>query len=143
MCYKIILFIKQFLPKNGWVKKKGFRFSVQHCLFGILVLFTDLSKAFDCLPHELIMGKLNVYGFSMSVFEVISNYLTNCKQRIKINNSYSFWEYILFEVPEGSILDPILFNILLSDLFLISSCHFITARFYLESFSLCNNCHTL
>ena len=82
-------------------------------------LLTDLPKAFDCLSHELLVAKLHAYGFSIAVLKLIRSYLTNGKQRTKINLSYSPWEEILFGVPQGSILGPLLFNIFLCDLFFI------------------------
>ena len=82
-------------------------------------LLTDLSKAFGCLPHELLLAKLHAYGFSIAALRLIHSYLTNRKQRTKVNLSYSLWEDILFGVPQGSILGPLLFNIILSDLFFI------------------------
>ena len=81
------------------------------------VLLTDLSKALDCLPHDLIIAKLNAYGFSLSASKLIHNYLSHRKQRTKINSSYSSWEEILFGVPHCSILGPLFFNIFVSDLF--------------------------
>ena len=80
---------------------------------------TDLSKAFYCLPHELIIAKLNVYGFSLPALNLIQDNLANRKQSIKINDSYSPQSDILFVATQGSILGPLLFNIFLSDLFLI------------------------
>ena len=121
----------QYLSKYQCGFQKGF--NAQHCLLSRLekwkkavgtkevfgALLTDLSKAFDCLQHDLIFAKLNAYGFSLPALNLIQNYLANRKQRTKINDSYSPWSDILFGVPQGSILGPLLFNIFLSDLFLI------------------------
>ena len=82
-------------------------------------LLIDLSKAFDCLPHDLIIAKLNAYGFSLPALNLIQNCLANRKQRTKINDYYSLRSDILFGVPQGFILGPLMFNTFLSDLFLI------------------------
>ena len=82
-------------------------------------LLTDLSKVFDCLSHDLIIAKPNAYGFSLSAARLMQSYLCNRKQRTKINAAYSSWEEILFGVPQGTILEPLLFNIFICDLFLI------------------------
>ena len=82
-------------------------------------LLTDLSKAFDCLDHELLIAKLNAYGFHLSALKLIHDYLSNRKQRTKINSTYSKWHEHLFGVPQGSILGPLLFNIYLIDLLFV------------------------
>ena len=52
-------------------------------------LLTDLSKAFDCINHELLLAKMEAYGFDHSSLSYVHSYLTNRKQRTKINNSFS------------------------------------------------------
>ena len=87
----------------------------QQSLFFALLI--DLSKAFDCLAHDLVIAKLNAYEFSLPALNLLQNHLANRKQRTKINDSYSPWSNILFGIPQGSILGPLLFHIFLSDLF--------------------------
>ena len=68
-------------------------------------VLTDLSEAFDCLSHELLIAKLDAYGFDKSSLR--HSYLSNRKQRVKINYKYSSPQNeIIFGVPQGSILGP-------------------------------------
>ena len=111
----------------------GFRkgYSAQHCLLAMIekwktgvdnggvlaALLTDLSKAFDCIPRDLIIAKLAAYGFDTNALRLIHNDLSNRKQRVKINSVYSIWKDISYGVPQGSIFGPLLFNMHLCDLF--------------------------
>ena len=88
-----------------------------HTVHGALL--TGLSKAFDCLNHDLLIAKLNAHGFSLPALRLIHDYLLNRKQRTRINNSYSTWMEIVFGVPQGSILGLLLFSFFLADLFFI------------------------
>ena len=109
----IRIFWKHFPKKSMWIQERP-----QHTAMPLSnatkmekicsgktfgALLTDLSKAFDCLDHE------------------IHDYLSHRKHRTRVNNPYSEWLAVVFGVPQGSILASLLFNIFLADLFLILS----------------------
>ena len=130
--YQVNYFMDTKLSKHMCGFRKGY--SAQHCLLVMLekwrtsldkkgcsgVLLTDLSKAFDCLSHDLLIAKLAAYGFDYNSIKLLYSYLTNRHQRVRLNSNYSTWSEIITGVPQGSILGPLLFNIYLSDLFLFT-----------------------
>ena len=83
----------------------------------------DLSKAFDCIPHGLLIAKMNAYGMSNNACEFMSSYLSGRYQRVKISNDKSSWSPLLKGVPQGSCLGPFIFNVFINDIFyFIESC---------------------
>ena len=77
-------------------------------------ILMDLSKAFDCLPHDLIIEKLKAYGVTEQSCQHMHSYLSGRKQRVKLGNCISKWQK---GVPQGSILGPLIFNIFMNDIF--------------------------
>ena len=75
-----------------------------------------MSKAFDCIMHDLLIAKLQAYGFNNDSWNFICNYLLDREQIIKTNSSFSTWSKIEFDVPQESILGLLLFNINILDM---------------------------
>ena len=121
----------------------GFRkaHSTQHALFKLLqawqkelnnsgfigTILMDLSKAYDCLPHNLLIAKLGAYGLDRSSLRQLNLshlskskwYPNSSKQRTKVGSSYSNWSDIKRGISQDSILGPLLFNIFTNDLFFV------------------------
>ena len=87
-----------------------------YVLGGVLM---DLSKAFDCIPHDLLLAKLAAYGADENLLCYIYSYLLNRKQSVRINNINSDFLNVVSGVPQGSIVGPILFNCFFSDFFYV------------------------
>ena len=106
------------------------RYSTQHALLNLInkwyscldnsgvvgTILMDLSKAFDWLPHELILAKLHGCGVDIKSLKLLQDYVSNRTQRVKLDSTLSSWLKILLGVPQGSILGPSFFNIVLNDM---------------------------
>ena len=113
----------------------GFRkaHSTQHALFKLLqawqkeldnsgfigTILMDLPKAYECLPHDLLIAKLGAYSLDRSSLRVLMDYLNSRKQRTKVGSSYSKWSEIKHGITQDSILAPLLFNIFINNLFFV------------------------
>ena len=120
----------------------GFRknHSTQHCLmrmlekwkktldkgeyiynFGYICNIYGFVNTFDALNHNLLTAKLRAYGFDTKALYYIKSYLDNRKQRVRVDNNFSSWQEIIAGVLQDSILESLLFNIFVNDLFLFVS----------------------
>ena len=77
----------------------------------------DLSRAFDCLNLALAIAKLASNGFSKGALNLINSYLHEKRHRVKLNCSFITWKKTSLGVPQGSVLDPLLFNFYINDSF--------------------------
>lgn len=79
-------------------------------------IFIDLSKAFDTIDHEILLKKLNYYGFSTPAISLMKSYLNDRMQYVQMNDVSSDFCEVNTGVPQGSILGPLLFIIYMNDI---------------------------
>ena len=82
-------------------------------------VFINSYNVFDCVPHDLLIAKLEVYSFGDNLVLYIYLYLDNRKQCVRVNNEKSRSKNIISGVPEGSVLEPTLCNLYFHDFLLL------------------------
>ena len=80
-------------------------------------ILMDLSKAYDCLPHDLVLAKLEAHVLDTNSLRFLFDYLSCREQRTKMESAYRNWSEVLRGIPKGSILGPLPFNIFINDIF--------------------------
>ena len=90
-------------------------------------IFMDNLKAFDTLYYSLLLANLDARGFDNNLLSFVQRYLTKRFSRCKIKNDFKSWQEIKTGVPQGTIFEPLLFNIFINKIFL-----------FLESSNVCN-----
>jgi hypothetical protein len=76
----------------------------------------DFEKVFDTVPHELLKAKLHMYGVSKQCHNWICDFLSSRSQRVALNGTKSSYAKVISGVPQGTVLDPVLFLVHINDI---------------------------
>ena len=79
-------------------------------------IYIDLSKAFDILDHNILLSKLKFYGLDDKAINLLRSYLSNMDQFVQLDNIKSNHHLISRGIPQGSVIGPLLLNIVINDL---------------------------
>ena len=83
-------------------------------------ILINLSKAYDCISHDLLIANIEAYGLHRNALKLVYSFLTNRIQRVKIGSTYSSTKQIFsIGIPQGSVLGSLLFNTFINDLLII------------------------